>query len=178
VRKRLFGLPVGVWLLWAAAVTVLACCPVIVSDPGMWPYLFDPELLALVVVVGVRYSRLEAGVLWLRARTWWFSRRSACRSPRGSQELPRAVDPPREVGVVADAVRLDQDKCRHLLCAHAQRLHVRFAQRGPGAVRAQPHHQPVTAHAAEELTADGEGSAADHALLDCLVAEQVAQPDE
>jgi hypothetical protein len=31
----------------------------LLSDPGMWPYLLDPELLALVVIAGVRYSRIE-----------------------------------------------------------------------------------------------------------------------
>lgn len=72
---RILGKPLGVWLLWAAAVGVLAACPMIISDPGMWPYLLDPELLALVVVVGVQYTRLEIGVLRLHAQAWWAARR-------------------------------------------------------------------------------------------------------
>lgn len=74
-ERRLFGKPLGVWLLWAVAVGVLAACPVIISDPGMWPYLFDPELLALVVVIGVQYTRIELGVLRLHARGWCAGRR-------------------------------------------------------------------------------------------------------
>ncbi len=72
---RLLGKPLGVWLLWAVAVGVLSACPVIISDPGMWPYLLDPELLALVVVVGVQYTRLELGVLRLQVRGWLAGRR-------------------------------------------------------------------------------------------------------
>lgn len=71
---RVLSKPLGVWLLWAAAVSVLAACPVIISDPGMWPYLLDPELLALVVVIGVQYTRLEVGVLQLQVRAWWTNR--------------------------------------------------------------------------------------------------------
>lgn len=69
--RRVFGKPLGLWLLWGVAVGVLAACPVIISDPGMWPYLLDPELLALVVVVGAQYTRLELGVLRLQVCGWW-----------------------------------------------------------------------------------------------------------
>jgi hypothetical protein len=71
VGRHVLGKPLGVWLLWAIAVGILACCPVIISDPGMWPYLLDPELLALVVLIGVQHTRLEIGVLGLQARSWW-----------------------------------------------------------------------------------------------------------
>jgi hypothetical protein len=33
------------------------------SDPAMWPYLLDPELLALVVIIGFRYAWLEIDLL-------------------------------------------------------------------------------------------------------------------
>lgn len=33
--------------------------PMLLSDPGMWPFVFDPELLALVVITGAFYKRLE-----------------------------------------------------------------------------------------------------------------------
>lgn len=77
LARRVLGKPLGVWLLWAGAVGVLSACPVIISDPGMWPYLLDPELLALVVLVGVQYTRMEAGVLLLQVRAWWTARRGA-----------------------------------------------------------------------------------------------------
>jgi hypothetical protein len=32
----------------------------------MWPYLLDPELLALVVIVGARYSRIELTLARIR----------------------------------------------------------------------------------------------------------------
>ena len=83
-EQRVLGKPLIVWLLWAAAVGVLAACPFMLSDPGMWPYLLDPELLALVVVVGVQYTRLEIGVLCMQARAWWAVRsRCASDAPRG-----------------------------------------------------------------------------------------------
>ena len=75
LERRVFGQRLGTWLLWAAAVAVLSACPVIISDPGVWPYLLDPELLALVVVVGLQYTRLELGVLRLQLCAWWCSRR-------------------------------------------------------------------------------------------------------
>jgi hypothetical protein len=59
-----------VWLLWAAALALLATCPMLLSDPGMWPYLFDPELLAFVIVVGAQFARLELGVVLLRMKIW------------------------------------------------------------------------------------------------------------
>lgn len=74
-EHRLFGKPLSVWLLWGAAIGVLAACPVIISDPGMWPYLLDPELLALVVVVGAQYTLLELGVLRVQVSGWWADRR-------------------------------------------------------------------------------------------------------
>ena len=36
------------------------------SDPAMWAYLLDPELLALVVIIGVRYTRWEVELLRMR----------------------------------------------------------------------------------------------------------------
>ena len=66
-RRRL---PTHVWVLWAAAGLVLISCPMLLSEPAMWVYLLDPELLALVVIVGLQYTRLEVGVLWLQVRTW------------------------------------------------------------------------------------------------------------
>lgn len=59
LQRRVFRLPLYVWLLWAVAAAVLAACPLLLSDPGMWPYLLDPELLALLVIVGAQYTRIE-----------------------------------------------------------------------------------------------------------------------
>lgn len=93
---RILGKPLGVWLLWAAAVAVVAASPVIISDPGIWPYLVDPELLALVVVVGVQYTRREIGTLRLHVQAWWAARRwpgkrPECRTCRlGAQHARQA----------------------------------------------------------------------------------------
>lgn len=51
------------WFTWSLAALVLISCPMLLSEPAMWAYLVDPELLALVVVVGLQYTRAEAGVL-------------------------------------------------------------------------------------------------------------------
>ena len=59
LQRRVLRFPLHVWLLWAVAAGVLTACPMLLSDPGMWPYLLDPELLALVVIVGVQYTRIE-----------------------------------------------------------------------------------------------------------------------
>jgi hypothetical protein len=55
-----------VLLLWAAAALILIACPMMLTEPVMWAYLLDPELLALLVVVGFRYTGLEIAVFWLR----------------------------------------------------------------------------------------------------------------
>ena len=66
LRSSFLRHPRWVWLLWAGAAVVLAACPMMLSDPAMWMYLLDPELLALLVIVGFEYTRWEAGVLRLR----------------------------------------------------------------------------------------------------------------
>lgn len=66
LRGRALGHPRWAWLLWAGAVAVLAACPMTLSDPAMWVYLVDPELLALLVIVGFQYTRWEVGLV--RAR--------------------------------------------------------------------------------------------------------------
>ena len=66
LQRRVLRLPLHVWLLWGGAAAVLAACPMLLSDPGMWPYLLDPELLALVVIVGARYSRIELTLARIR----------------------------------------------------------------------------------------------------------------
>lgn len=70
VRRRLWGHPIYIWVLWAIAAGVLAACPMMLSDPAMWAYLLDPELLALMVIIGVRYTRWEIELL--RARLFAF----------------------------------------------------------------------------------------------------------
>jgi hypothetical protein len=75
MSRRIARLPWYLWLLWGAAALVLVSCPMLMSDPAMWVYLLDPELLVLVVVIGLQYTRLEAGVVWLQLRTWLAGRR-------------------------------------------------------------------------------------------------------
>jgi hypothetical protein len=84
--------PLYIWLVWAAAAIVLASCPMLLSDPAMWFYLLDPELLAVIVIIGLRYTRLELSLLsaQIGARPW---ARTASRTP--TQVLPShsAVEP-------------------------------------------------------------------------------------
>lgn len=63
LRKRLAGRPRYVWMLWALGVLILAACPMMLSDPAMWLYLLDPELLALIVVIGLRYTMLQLSLM-------------------------------------------------------------------------------------------------------------------
>jgi hypothetical protein len=66
--RRVGGFPLRVWLLWLVAVIVLVSCPMLLSEPAMWCYLLDPELLVLVVVIGVRYTRLQLELVRWRVR--------------------------------------------------------------------------------------------------------------
>ena len=68
LQRRIGRHPVWVWLLWAAATLALASSPIVFSDPGMWPFVFDPELLALLVIVCVRQGWFQAQVLLLSLR--------------------------------------------------------------------------------------------------------------
>ena len=68
LSRRFARLPLYVWLLWAAAALLLAACPMLLSDPALWVYLLDPEVLALIVIIGVQYTRWEAGLLCRRVR--------------------------------------------------------------------------------------------------------------
>jgi hypothetical protein len=68
LSRTTLGHPCYVWLVWAAAAAVLAACPMMLSDPAMWLYVADPELLALIVILGIQYTRLELAILGVQAR--------------------------------------------------------------------------------------------------------------
>jgi hypothetical protein len=58
-----------VWILWAIGVLVLVMTPYALSDPALWIFVFDPELLALFTLVGLAMMResLSLHVVHLRA---------------------------------------------------------------------------------------------------------------
>jgi hypothetical protein len=58
-----------VWIIWAIGVLVLVATPYALSDPTLWIFVFDPELLALATLVGVALLResLSIHVVHLRA---------------------------------------------------------------------------------------------------------------
>lgn len=66
LRRLARAHPLYVWLLWAGGAAALIGCPMLLSDPVMWPYLLDPELLALLVVIGARYTLLQIDLLHAR----------------------------------------------------------------------------------------------------------------
>lgn len=84
--------PLYVWLVWAVAALVLASCPMMLSDPAMWFYLLDPELLAVIVIIGLRYTRLELSLLSAQLRAWPWARASS-RPRRRVLPSHSAVDP-------------------------------------------------------------------------------------
>ncbi|GMA25633.1 hypothetical protein GCM10025864_33920 [Luteimicrobium album] len=61
----------GVWLLWAATALVLLSVPELLMDPAAWTYLVDPELAVLLVLLGVQATRLQLGILRIRALDAW-----------------------------------------------------------------------------------------------------------
>ena len=50
-----------VWLLWGLAVLLLAVTPFALLDPAAWAFVLDPELAAIVALLG--FASLRAGVL-------------------------------------------------------------------------------------------------------------------
>jgi hypothetical protein len=58
-----------VWIIWAIGVLVLVATPYALSDPTLWLFVLDPELLALATLVGVALLResLSIHVVHLRA---------------------------------------------------------------------------------------------------------------
>ena len=87
---RLAGHPLYAWLLWAAAALMLASSPVLLSDPALWRFLVDPELLVLMVIVGAQYARLAIGMLRLPRRGAF----RAALTARARQPGPRPVPGP------------------------------------------------------------------------------------
>lgn len=68
-----------VWLLWAIGAAVLLATPFALADPATLIFVLDPELLALVVMVGIALARATAEGLAARilaAVTSQASRRS------------------------------------------------------------------------------------------------------
>jgi hypothetical protein len=60
-----------VWLLWAVVGLVLVVTPFALLDPAAWLFVLDPELAAVVVLVGmagIRSGALRASRL-LRCRS-------------------------------------------------------------------------------------------------------------
>jgi hypothetical protein len=58
-----------VWLLWALAAVVLVLTPFALLDPAAWLFLVDPELAAIVALLGLASIRAGAlRVLPLRLR--------------------------------------------------------------------------------------------------------------
>lgn len=68
LRRRVAGLPLYVWLIWLVAVVLFASVPALLSDPAMWTWVADPELLALVMIVGARYGLMQVGFVRLQVR--------------------------------------------------------------------------------------------------------------
>jgi hypothetical protein len=48
--------PPWMWALWGVALAVVLVCPAVLADPALWFYLVDPELLALMILVGVQMA--------------------------------------------------------------------------------------------------------------------------
>jgi hypothetical protein len=52
-----------VWVLWGLAALLLVLTPVALLDPAAWVFLLDPELAAIVALVG--FASIRAGALRL-----------------------------------------------------------------------------------------------------------------
>jgi hypothetical protein len=58
-----------VWLFWAVGVAVLIATPFALIDPATWIFVLDPELLALVAVVGASLLGANVAGFFLRVST-------------------------------------------------------------------------------------------------------------
>jgi hypothetical protein len=54
------------WLLWLVAVAVLIATPFAFFDPAAWVFVLDPELAAVVVLLGA--TAVRSGALRLLRR--------------------------------------------------------------------------------------------------------------
>jgi hypothetical protein len=54
------------WLLWLVAVAVLIATPFAFFDPAAWVFVLDPELAAIVVLLGA--TAVRSGALRLLRR--------------------------------------------------------------------------------------------------------------
>jgi hypothetical protein len=110
-----------VWILWAIGVVVLVLTPYALSDPALWIFVFDPELLALFTLVGVALLRetLSLHVVHLRAI---LALRRLAAAPRRETPGPVAGVSPKPGSDHEEAMR-DGD-CRpadvHDVVLHAQ----------------------------------------------------------
>lgn len=52
-----------VWLLWGLAVLLLVLAPFALLDPAAWVFVLDPELAAMVALLG--FASIRAGALRL-----------------------------------------------------------------------------------------------------------------
>jgi hypothetical protein len=52
-----------VWILWGLAALLLVLTPIALLDPAAWVFLLDPELAAMVALLG--FASVRAGALRL-----------------------------------------------------------------------------------------------------------------
>ena len=67
LQRFLAGIPLlvrrhspRVWLLWALAAALLVLAPFALLDPAGWAFLVDPELAAIVALLGLGSLRTGA----------------------------------------------------------------------------------------------------------------------
>lgn len=67
LQRFLVGIPVllrrhslRVWLLWGLAAVLLVLTPFALVDPAGWAFLVDPELAAIVALLGIGSVRTGA----------------------------------------------------------------------------------------------------------------------
>jgi hypothetical protein len=63
VRRLWFKYSLATWVLWLVAAGIIVGTTMMLADPALLIYLLDPELLALLVLVGAQYTRLQMGLL-------------------------------------------------------------------------------------------------------------------
>jgi hypothetical protein len=69
-----------VWLLWGLAALLLVLTPFALLDPAAWVFLLDPELAAIVALVG--FASIRTGAFRLISRPLVAVARLPQRTPR------------------------------------------------------------------------------------------------
>jgi hypothetical protein len=70
LRRTVAGHPLYLWIIWLGVFLGVLCSPMLSADPAVCFYLLDPELLVLMLLIGMQHSRLQIALIRARIQDW------------------------------------------------------------------------------------------------------------